>query len=512
MKLTNFLFKYWYAYLLIFLLSAGIRFYKVTQKTTLYGDEALSVTICAYNDYGWNKFFSDSTAYTGKEIRSALLFDNERITNALNDIRKLHLDTRDAPHTNFYYSLLRLWFAGDKTDNIHHIILKGFWLNFLLFTLSFIFYCVLIKRIFKNDLLILLTLFIAFINPAAIANTLYLRPYQLQETFFIIYSYIFVIYYQKIKKHHQIDTWKDLCIISLLTALTLLSGYYSLIFVLFLGIILIILSYKTKQKQNVIYLLITFCFSFLLTEALYAKYLDGFIGYKSIEIFNKLNESQSFAENIKIFLASYFRSIDQMFLGKYLIIALIILLAAIIIFYRKNLKKTNYLILLLATTALFWSLIIMFLTPSFHYIMSSFPIITLFIPFLLSYTNRTVQKVSAIIIIPLILINILNNKEFFIGEYTVAANYLKNKNIPAVFCIDHYWEYNFFLSYFNDERVFYFPRSASQYYNYLNQFKDVFVIQSPEYAKKWIVPVNYQTTDSFKCNDWYYGKRLKKIN
>jgi len=130
--------KIWIWILFIFILAVSIRVYRLSQKESLFLDEGLSVSLSEYNNYGWDKNYDDNVIYNGKELRELMLWNNVSLSNALSDIIHLRQDNRDSPHTNLYYSCLRLWFTGVKTGDIHRIIIQGFCLN--LFFLFFLFY------------------------------------------------------------------------------------------------------------------------------------------------------------------------------------------------------------------------------------------------------------------------------------------------------------------------------------------------------------------------------------
>ena len=68
MKLMNSKNSVFFYSIIIFILAFGIRIYWVSQKEGINGDEALSVIISSYNDYGWewNVDYDHSKIYTGK--------------------------------------------------------------------------------------------------------------------------------------------------------------------------------------------------------------------------------------------------------------------------------------------------------------------------------------------------------------------------------------------------------------------------------------------------------------
>jgi hypothetical protein len=192
-RLRNFLQNQIFLVILIFIFAFGIRLYYVFQKEGLIYDEVGSIVIATWNNYCWRVNYDENKIYTGKEIKEITFFTSSSIKQALADVHNLRLynHNRDRPHTNLHYSCLRLWFAGTQTSDVQRIIIQGCLLNLLFFSLSFLFLYKLAKLLFTNKWIILLALVVAFLNTGAISTTMYIRMYQLQETLFIILTWLF---------------------------------------------------------------------------------------------------------------------------------------------------------------------------------------------------------------------------------------------------------------------------------------------------------------------------------
>ena len=161
----------------VYALALGIRVYWLSQKEGLHVDEGLTVALACYNDFIVTSNYEYGKKYTGKELKEASLVSSSSLKDALNDVRSLWKDNRDPPHTNLYYSFLRLSMVGIKTGDVAPIILRGGILNLLFFTVSFIFFFLLMRLLFaENELLQYAAVFCAFLSTEAISNTLFIRP------------------------------------------------------------------------------------------------------------------------------------------------------------------------------------------------------------------------------------------------------------------------------------------------------------------------------------------------
>lgn len=163
----------------IFILALVFRVSKFSDKKELFIDEYFSIILASCNKLGIIEFVSnDSTIFKGQELIRQYFAKDYGFESTLADLRQLHVDIHDSSHPNLYYALLRLSFlnAGDNLPNLRN---RGLYLNLCLFFLSFVILYRFSSFLFTNKLLVLCTLFIAFLNPGAIANTLFLREYQL---------------------------------------------------------------------------------------------------------------------------------------------------------------------------------------------------------------------------------------------------------------------------------------------------------------------------------------------
>jgi len=317
----------------VYALALGIRVYWLSQKEGLHVDEGLTVALACYNDFIVTKNYEYGKKYTGKELKEASLVSSASLKDALADVGSLWKDNRDPPHTNLYYTFLRLSLAGIKTGDVRPIIFRGGVLNLLFFTVSFIFFFLLIRRLFpENELLQYAAAFCAFLSTAAISNTLFLRPYQIQETMFVIFCYYFVLslgwkkYFIHEKKFFT-GVIKPALLMSLLTGLTLMTGYYAVIFIGLLGLYAVYLQCKNKTFAEIPFYFVVLGLGIVTARILYPKYLSGFFSYRGTETIRTLSNDK--IGNIKFSVITAVSFLQKHFFSYPVIIICVLCLAFI---------------------------------------------------------------------------------------------------------------------------------------------------------------------------------------
>jgi len=333
--------------IVIYALALGIRVYWLSQKEGLHVDEGMTIAIACYNDFILRENYEYGKKYTGKELKEASLVSDASLKDALSDVRNLWKDNRDAPHTNLYYTFLRLSLVGLKTGDVAPIVFRGGILNLLLFTVSFIFFFLLMRLLFAGSkLLQYAATFCAFISTAAISNTLFIRPYQIQETLFIMFCYYFVLSLSWAKyfiheKKFNLGVVKPLVLTSLLTAVTLLTGYYAIIFIGLFGLYAIIMLCANKKFTEIPFYFAVLGLGVLFAQILYPKYLSGFSSYRGKETIRTISANMS--ENIKSSITSAGTLLQKHFFSYPVIIVCVLCLAYILVMLIRE-KKFNGLI------------------------------------------------------------------------------------------------------------------------------------------------------------------------
>ena len=285
--------------LLIFAVCVGVRAFFIGQKKRLHVDEALSISICNRNEYGfWGKPYERNTECTGKELKSMSLWDDASIRDSVRDVIAMHKNNRDSPHTNFYYSLFRLWFTGAKTSDLKQIFIRGGILNIVFFTFSFFFMILLLLQFTTDRFKICLCLAIAFLNPAALSLTVFLRPYELQQVLVIIVTYYVACVLKSFSENAIVMTKKNFIIGTFTLALTLLSAYFNFILVGLYGLALIVISLRKKNFFCVTFFIYMFICSLVVAKILYFGFGEGLFTDRGTEAFSKLS-FEFFIKNAK---------------------------------------------------------------------------------------------------------------------------------------------------------------------------------------------------------------------
>lgn len=275
--------------LLVFVLAVGVRCCTFMGKEDMFLDEYLSVMISSYHDEGWAVLIDDNKVHTGKDVRHLLLSDDNSMKGVLKDIFKMHYSTRDRPHTNLYYSFLRLSFLNADTSDLSQVLLRGFCLNLLFFSIGFLFLHKTSLRLFGRKVwLVLCVLAVAFLNPASVANTLFIRPYQLQEAVFVLFAYVWLGSCHALVVGKRQDTWEKMLFFAFILALTLLTGYFAVIYVGLLGLVLFWLAYKS-DKKSILFFIFVLILGYVFTLTAYQAYSYGIMSDRGQEALNSLD-------------------------------------------------------------------------------------------------------------------------------------------------------------------------------------------------------------------------------
>jgi len=314
----------------IYLLALGVRVFWLSQKDGLHVDEGMAIAIACYNDYIIAENYEYGKKYTGKELKETSLVSDAGLKDALADMRSLRKDNRDSPHTNLYYTFFRLSLIGLKTSDIGQIVFRGGILNLVFFTVSFLFFFLLMRLLFAgSELLQYAATFCAFLSTAALSNTLFFRPYQIQETLFIVFCYFFIKAFDEkkygVRGGKIYVNVKLLLLMSLITAFTLLSGYYAVIFIGFFGLYAVYSLCRNKRFAEIPYYFVVLGLGVLFARILYPNYISGFFSYRGQGVIETL--SGDTLENLRSSIAAAGALLQKHFFG-YMVIAVCVLCLA----------------------------------------------------------------------------------------------------------------------------------------------------------------------------------------
>lgn len=459
--------KFLVFFILLFISLIGIRLYWISQKKSFHYDEVLSIAIANNNEYGFwsgeNKFISKQE-YSGKTLKELTLWDDPSVKDSFHDIVRMYRATDDTPHTNFYYSLLRLWFTGIKTDNKDFIFRHGCTLNILFFAFSYFFMFILLSKLTDKPFIILLCLAISFLQPATISQTLFLRPYELQSTLFILFALLFIVSLQAINGGKIFETKKNFFIAAFILSLTALTGYFSLFFIAILGIVILHFAVKNKRSNTVSYFVYLFLIGLVFTQCLYLSYFVGPISYRGTEALSKLSSAQVF-QNLKesLFCLPFIFLGRNIFLIAAYFISFILFIISIIQ-YKKNPRQEPF---VLFCAVLIWCFITIYFAPykTQRYVAPAFPLFSILV--LSCFTKYSFTRFLSVLASIMFFLSVLplQVKQGFTNitishlddEHINTLESIKNKNIPVVITINSRWDIcATFIPYLQDEQQCYF--------------------------------------------------------
>lgn len=274
---------------LLLCVGCGVRFWFIEHKECIHINEEMTFIIADYTDYAWEKNFKDGTTFKGSYFREDFFFPRDDAKDMWRDIYRMRMENRDSPHTNLYYSIYRVWVQLFGSGNLDWLIKSSCYLNIILYVLSFFILNSIARRLFPEaDALRYGLLFMAFMNAAAISNTMFIREYQLQETLFLVLTALFIRYYDQLQEGGGNATCRNLVTGSLLLGLVLLSGYFSILYVALFGAVLLGMALWRRQYEDCGFFCALVVFACIVACALYTQYFDGLLDYRGKEALDKL--------------------------------------------------------------------------------------------------------------------------------------------------------------------------------------------------------------------------------
>jgi hypothetical protein len=493
----------------LFALALGIRIFWFSQKEGLHVDEGLTIAIACCNDYMVTANYEYGKKYTGKELKEISLISDTGLKDALADIHSLWVDTRSPPHTNLYYTLFRLSLIGLKTGDIAPIIVRGGILNLLIFTVSFIYFFLLMRLLFTRSILLqCAATFCAFMSTASISNTLLLRSYQIQEMMFIIFCYYFVlsIGWRKfiIHENNLFISIRPITFMSLIIAITLLTGYYAVLFIALFGLYAVYFSCRNKTFIEIPFYFVILCFGILFAQILYPKYVSGFFSYRGLETIITLsgNISENILSSIKnagMFLHKHFFTYPVIAVSILCLLYITIFLIRDFLFFwpaqklhedkssnKPTIKKTAWYIFSASFLLVF---IILILAPYkiLRYVMPVFPFLVILPMMLIHSLEKRSKKIGAcamIILCACLIFNATREKNIeniFRGKPNEYV-FTQDKNMP-VYVVNaswSIWKYANLIPYVHDEQTYYFIDWYTYFDEYISSGQNNVDIHLPE--------------------------------
>lgn len=373
-------------FLIILVISLGVRFYWESQKTAFHVDEVMSFVLCDYGDLGWKTTFQG--VYTGAEAKRAMLFPHPGLDDAISDIKHNWKDNRDHYHTNFYYSILRLWLVGFQSYNIHDIIVHCLWLNYIFYVAYFVLLYFFLQLFFRERPKILfLGLLLIGVSASDIANTIFIREYMLQELGALFLAYIVV----KTVNHIELDSYRYSVRNFMLTVFAvwaiIFNGYFQFVYVGFLGLYLVCLLCQKREYGRLVFFAGAMIVAVILCYACY----HGFF--------------KIFTESNKVSGGVLSRGIRGMVMPLYHYVKLVthytlylpyIFVVGYVVFKKKQCYRQIPWVFLVA---LLYSIAAIWVTPiiSNRYIVSVTPLLLLIVPWSIAKLNGNEHKIAVLI-------------------------------------------------------------------------------------------------------------------
>ena len=475
---------------LIILLGIFVRIFWAYQQDGMYWDEYHSLTYLNKGEADNNGKIKNYINKKGYDILKDVTIDDPSIKDCFDDIKRLYKNTNDPLISNLYYSLLRLAFIGREAVNIKNIIMTGTILNSMFFIISFIFLYKILKLIFEDKYdCILFSLLIMSLSPISISFSMFLRPYQMQETFFVVIIYLVIdtIYNNKY-------SIKNLIITSIIAGIGYLTLYSSMLFVLILSAMLFINyieHFKNTNKINIfnplikiesykiiLYYAAAFISALFISRVLYVSFFSS--------LFNANNR----ASNSLRFSGHLFDYINNLSFDG--LLPFLFLLTIIYLFYIKknnkdlliNLNKDKFKLLVFIIVIGLLYAILGDLSSPFkleRYSAPSYILILFIFPLIFSIINNNKIKYIIFILISIVYIyNITNPKRFSYFEKIDKNKYVLTENL-------HVYTYKIF---FNHYKYSYEYLNTNLYYTYIDNENDLNIITN---GSKFYFLINDET-------------------
>ncbi len=427
-------------YLLIFIIlifSISVRLYWVNKKEYLYVDELYSLLAANNTTLEYENYYKKFDNTKGEEVFKNTLFNDKSKKDLINDIKSLYYDSKDPYISNLYYTLLRIMFVNKSTYNINEIALRNTILNCIFFIFTFVFLLKILNIIFEDKrFIILFSLLILSLNPQSITFSIFIRPYQMQEAFFV--SILYIVINTIIYNNYSI---KNFIINTIITGLGYLTLSSSLVYILVISFLLLL--YFTIQKlikrenfyfaniniKTLIYFALSFNLALLLSNVIYLNF------YKIIFM-----QNQRSSRTIKG-IGSLFNYINKYSFDDLLPFIIGVIIAIIIFSIDKkynlirNIQKEKLQILIfIITIGTIFSIISHILAPYDlpRYSANGYMLILFIIPMIISiFNNKYIQYILLIFISSIYIYNITNYKRisYLIFDYDNRAILQKNIHV-----------------------------------------------------------------------------------
>ena len=463
----------------IFIFAAVLRIICINDKYGMHEDEVMSFAISNYSDF-WHKDLAPQQDFNGKDLAKAVFFHDATFSSAWCDVKKLWRDNRDRPHTNLYYTCLRLWMTPISSSNFTDSMRHAVWLNFIFFIFSFFILLGILRETQLNTVTQNCLLISIFFNRISVSSVAFIRPYALQETLLLLFSYVFI----KLWNKSQLNTIKDF---------TILSGYFATIY------ILILVGFLIYQRPlNSLFISGAFLCSILLARLLFCGYFYGFSCGRAGESFHNFSPKTLFG-NFCSTLPIY----EDLFYSLLSWIPLIFIAASVC--WREKIRREIFII---SGSAFLIGAFITFISPLKHirYAMPFLPMINfavfLAVKFLMDIFPKVKYVFSCkfkIIYLAALAIGLTNYKtDLFSFKEQKQIRKILCKPIPTFIFMEESWYVNRVLHLFNDSKTYCLITSMELLHRKLELENEAIVVTP--YGKK----IDFSEKFNINISDLYY--------
>jgi len=449
--MTGFKWKEHVALILSMIALLLLREFWLLSRNGIHVDESLSFMFSAYKDIGMNRI--PDGAITGSKLREMMWFSDNSLSGWASDVSRLWHDNRDTPHSNLYYSLLRTWFMFGGGNSRFFTMFWAGQLNIVLSAVAMLCIWRIAKGLTKGAVIALVTMVVAFISTGSISDTIFLRPYQLQETAFCAYFLMMYLYI--------VEKRSSLCFMAafgLVTALTALTGYFSLILLAMTSLVLLSVYIQRslsvgeyKFREIGLYIVVTLLFLFLI----YPPYLFVF-GTRQSEAISKATDAWS---NIKESV------ISLKMLSYYYFLPVLSCVTGILVslyFTIKHRSNKHFFILSLLLCSLVWYLVVMFFAPYkvTRYILPVIPALSISYAFLISAVGKERKLVTIFLSIFILFSSLYSySKSTVQYQYGTLPKECRNHDGEVAFVISASYRINAIAQCLQDDRNYFFANN-----------------------------------------------------
>jgi len=287
-----------------------------------------------------------------------------------------------------------------------------------------------------------------------------------------IFAFLFLCSFDGIKENVPFETKTNFFVGSFIAALTMLSGYFSIFLIGFLGFIIVLLAYFKKQYNTAIYYIGMFISSLVFAKLLYFGFGEGILGYRGQEALSNIQTGLfvNFSQTMKHLLVIFHKN------NFFLFLILGCFIAALFVSIIKNIaakKLSNTLLLTFA--AVFSYIITLFFAPvDMKLLRYVAPLLPLCSVLFIVDTKRKYKTAVLFAVCCLSVLSILPiSMNFDSFEHLDDSNIdsilsVKNPDIPVIIKGDTVWQLASFIPYIPDDQTCYM----------VGQFSDILSMDS----------------------------------